>query len=166
VNVADRVPRVRENEFVRERSMRVSSSSDLTKVADIFGVSPENVRAVDHPLDRDLMAMAVTFYRGGNVAAALASYLNHEFYDVGGELADEFIYRDPNSFSFVHDSEFGDALVLTVPSNPNEFIRKLDGHRQEIRFVALHPQILFMMRPRMTYNSAKLHLKSGYELVL
>jgi hypothetical protein len=148
VNVADRVPRAREVGFVRERSMRALSSGDLTKIAETFGVSPDNVRAVDHPLDRDLPAV------------------NHEFYGVGGELADEFIYRDPNKFSFVHDTQFGDALVITVPSNPKEFIHELDGHRQEIRFVALHPQILFMMRPRMTYNSAKSSLKSGYELLL
>jgi hypothetical protein len=166
VNVASRVPRASPNGTMRGRSMFDLSSDDLIKIADIFGVAAENVGAVRHPLEHECPAASIIFSRGGNVAAALASYLNHEFYHVGSELAAEFIYRDPNMYSFVDDTESGAALILTIREQPADFIGRLDEHRNEIHFVALHPEILFMMRPKMTYDAAKSCLQKGYELVL
>jgi hypothetical protein len=159
-------PRLRACEFTHGRKMNGLSSEELVKMAEIFGVLPENVRGITHPLVPECPAAAITFDRGGNVADALASYFNHEFYEVDSSLAAQYVYRSPNEYSFVDESEFGTSLVLTISEVPSAFLKRLSDHQQDIRFVALHPEILFMMRPRMSYDDAKSRIKQGYELVL
>lgn len=164
MSAASQPTRLRADDFVRERSMYAWSAEDIEKIAEIFGVTRENVTNIPHPIDHDASAIALTFNRGGNVAAALASYLNHEFYGVGPDLAAEFVYREPNRYSFIQNTRSGDVLILTVPYDVREFILGLEKHRSELHFVALHPEILFMMRPRMAYDAAKSSLlKSAYQ---
>jgi hypothetical protein len=140
------------------------SETHVAKLASLFAVELEQVQVTPHVLDDGLSLVRIRFLRGRRVAAAISSFLNHEFYHppMGSDLDD--LHYSPNTYSFLDETSGFAELCLTIDEQPDIFIDKLREKTADIRYVALHPQILVAMRSRGSYRNAKQSVEKDYAL--
>lgn len=133
------------------------------ELAAIFGVEPAQVRITDHTVDGGRLAR-VRFLRGRSVATALSSYFNHEFYRPTADLNLDELHYSANRYSFIDENDGRTELCLTLDDEPSAFFEKLRKLRPDIRFVALHPEMLLALREKGDYKSARQVVEKGYTL--
>ena len=143
-------------------TMPTLSSQDLQELARLFSVEKDRITVSPHPLEAELVVIAIRFIRGINVAPALASYFNHEFYKVPkGADNPQLLYR-PNSYAYVDEQDYGRTLCLTASGDKANFIAGLLARSDDISYVISHPEILFMMHPDIDYVTARVNLRHGF----
>jgi hypothetical protein len=146
--------------------VRPLTPEEMGELANLFAVEPDDVRPIVHPFGSAFEAVSIHFARGGNVPVALASYLNHEFYAPPQKADLTHLHYSPNPFAYVAEIDVGEVLVLTISEPPERFLKRLAEKASELRYVSLHPEILFMIRPNGSYQKAKAELQNGVRPVL
>lgn len=139
-------------------SMRTWNSQDKYRLAAIFGVPDDQVRFGVHPLPlerRSLTLAHISFVRGSDVAAAVASFLNREFYSPAPSLALSDLHYSANNCAFVNDKADLPELRLSLDDDPQDFLERLSTKQSDVRFVILHPEILPAMRSFGSFGRAK-----------
>jgi hypothetical protein len=138
------------------------TSQDLDDVAGLFLVAQDRIDVLPHPLDPSRTLIAIRFLRGINVAPALASYLNGEFYYVPKDIDDLRLPYRQNFYAFVDERQYGRTLCLTLLPDKAAFIVGLQKKTKDIHYVMDHPEILFMMRPDIDYLTARTNFQQGF----
>jgi hypothetical protein len=144
--------------------MSLFEERGLDQFAELLCAPKGRVSVHTHPLDDTLVLVAADYSRI-NVASAVASHLNNEpnFYRIPKTVDRTDLHYQPNKFAFVDDASFGHRLCMTVDDQQDSFIKKLSEHADDLRYVVLHPDILFL-RPQLSFQRAKSHLNAGYRI--
>lgn len=139
----------------QNRFMTTWTDHHARELATVFAVPADQIELTEHPLDPHVKLARVSFLRGAGVASAIASFLNREIYKPPAVSGLDDLHYTTNMCAFIDTDAVLPQLCLTLSDAPNDFIERLRDRLSDIRFVALHPQILPAMRASGSYVTAK-----------
>jgi hypothetical protein len=140
----------------------VLTEQQTGRLADLFQILPGQIQLVQHPLNNDRSLLKITFLYGINVAAALASFFNDEFYCIPDHERVHNLSFKENAYAFIDSKQKAEVLCLTVAEPIASLLERLDQHKNDLRYVMTHPQILFMMRPDLDFQTARANLQRSF----
>ena len=148
---------------VLEVDMDRLSNVEYSDLSRLFQVPRECISLKRHPLNSSDSFLEIEFLSGINLAPAIATYLNSEFYKEQGTS----LQYSVNSCAWCDDANGRQILCLSIPRNYRDnFVEALVAHADDIQYVMAHPEILFMIRPEVNYRTARANLQKGYRPAL
>lgn len=136
------------------------TDQNLWELAAIFAVAPDRAEITKHPLDPELEMARLSFLRGVGVAAAIASFLNREIYKPNAISGIDDLHYTTNLFAFVENAATLPQLCITLRTPPRDFLEALRQRQPDIRYVALHPELLPEMRASGSFDRARTRLQT------
>jgi hypothetical protein len=144
----------------------VLTGSQAEELSGLFQVPLDQIQFARHPLNGDRNVLKITFLYGVNVAAALASFFNNEFYRIPRHERTRDLTFKQSAYAFVDTEQPGEVLCLTVAEPIASFLRRLKQHENDIRYVMQNPQILFMIRADVDYRTARTNLQRSSQPII
>jgi hypothetical protein len=115
-----------------------ASPEQISRISEIFLALPKYISVVPHPSQSNTAAIRLQFISNLNVAPAVASFLNQEFYKTP-RLQGRVDPFAPNGFAFVAENEKEQYLFVTVHGELNAFIDRLQPFANTIQDTVKNP---------------------------